>query len=31
MERCKVEEPGLREIETGHFVRCHLYDEKGRN
>jgi len=30
MERCKTEEPALREIETGHFVRCHLYDDKGR-
>jgi len=23
-ERCKVEEPALREIEPGHFVACHL-------
>jgi len=30
MERCKTEEPALKEIETGHFVRCHLYDAKGR-
>ncbi len=26
MERCKAEEPELREIEPGHFVACHLYD-----
>ena len=23
-ERCKVEEPALRELEPGHFVACHL-------
>ncbi len=23
--RCPVENPELREIEPGHFVRCHLY------
>ncbi len=28
MERCKVEEPVQREIEPGHFVVCHLYDEE---
>ena len=22
--RCREEEPALEEIETGHFVRCHL-------
>ncbi|SFB29736.1 peptide/nickel transport system ATP-binding protein/oligopeptide transport system ATP-binding protein [Acetitomaculum ruminis DSM 5522] len=25
-QRCKDEEPKLREIEPGHFVACHLYD-----
>jgi len=24
-ERCRVEEPQLREIEPGHYVACHLY------
>ena len=24
-ERCRIEEPQLREIEPGHFVACHLY------
>ena len=28
MERCKVEAPQQREIEPGHYVVCHLYDEK---
>ncbi len=28
MERCKVEAPVQREIEPGHFVVCHLYDEE---
>lgn len=28
MERCKTEEPVQREIEPGHFVVCHLYDEE---
>ena len=27
MERCKVEAPVQREIEPGHYVVCHLYDE----
>ena len=27
MECCKCEEPVQREIEPGHFVACHLYDE----
>jgi oligopeptide/dipeptide ABC transporter ATP-binding protein len=31
MDRCKTEEPKLREIEAGHFVRCHLYGDKGRD
>lgn len=26
MDRCKVEEPALREVEPDHFVSCHLYD-----
>ena len=25
-ERCRQEEPALREIKPGHFVACHLYD-----
>jgi len=29
-DRCKVEEPKLKEVEPGHFVACHLYD-KGEN
>ncbi len=29
MECCKVEEPVQKEIEPGHFVVCHLYDEQG--
>ncbi|MBQ8264387.1 MAG: ABC transporter ATP-binding protein [Oscillospiraceae bacterium] len=28
MERCKVEAPVQREIEPGHYVVCHLYDEE---
>ena len=28
MERCKVEAPVQREVEPGHFVVCHLYDEE---
>ena len=28
MERCKEEAPVQREIEPGHFVVCHLYDEE---
>ena len=27
MERCKYEAPIQREIEPGHYVVCHLYDE----
>ncbi len=26
-DRCKVEEPKLKEVESGHFVACHLYDK----
>ncbi|MFP3214130.1 MAG: ABC transporter ATP-binding protein [Nitrososphaeria archaeon] len=26
-DRCKVEEPKLKEVEPGHFVACHLYDK----
>jgi len=26
MDRCKVEEPVLREVAEDHFVSCHLYD-----
>lgn len=26
MERCKVEEPALREVAPEHWVSCHLYD-----
>ena len=28
MERCKVEVPQQREIEPGHYVVCHLYDQE---
>ncbi len=31
MERCKTEEPIQREIEPGHFVVCHLYDEERKH
>lgn len=31
MERCKVEAPTQREVEPGHFVVCHLYDEEGKD
>ena len=27
-ERCKCEVPAQREVEAGHFVVCHLYDEQ---
>ena len=27
MERCKVETPVQREVEPGHYVVCHLFDE----
>ena len=27
MERCKHEAPVQREIEPGHYVVCHLYDD----
>ncbi len=27
MERCKAEAPVQKEVEPGHFVVCHLYDE----
>ena len=30
MDRCRQEEPPLREIEAGHFVACHLYDGQGK-
>ena len=26
MERCKVETPQIREVQSGHWVRCHLHD-----
>ena len=28
MDICRVEEPEWREVEPGHFVACHLYNEK---
>ena len=30
-ERCRGEEPALREISNGHFVSCFLADEKGKD
>jgi len=30
-DRCKVEEPKLKEVEPGHFVACHLYDKGDQN
>ena len=27
MERCKEETPVQREVEPGHYVVCHLYDD----
>ena len=29
MARCAQEEPTMRQIRPGHFIACHLYDEKG--
>lgn len=29
MERCTVEDPVMKELEPGHVVRCHLFDEDG--
>ncbi len=26
--RCKIEKPVVCEIESGHFVCCHLYDKQ---
>ncbi len=26
LEKCRQEEPQLKEIQPGHFVACHLYD-----
>ena len=31
MEICSRELPILRELSTGHWVRCHLYNEQGEN
>ena len=31
MEKCKTEAPQPREIEPGHFVVCHLYDNEPEN
>ena len=28
MEICKLFDPEARELEPGHYVKCHLYDEK---
>ncbi|MCK9251840.1 MAG: dipeptide ABC transporter ATP-binding protein [Clostridiaceae bacterium] len=28
MDRCKIIEPEQRELEPGHFVACHLYDQE---
>ena len=30
-ENCDKESPELREVESGHFVSCHLYDKKGEH
>ncbi len=30
-DRCKVEEPKLKEVEPGHYVACHLYDKGDSN
>jgi len=30
MERCRKEEPELREVGAGHWVRCHLMEESGQ-
>ena len=31
MAKCKCEAPKQREIEPGHFVVCHLYDDVKNN
>ena len=31
MELCRLKEPELKEIEPGHFVRCHLYGVERRS
>lgn len=28
-DRCSLESPRLQEVEKGHFVACHLYEEEG--
>lgn len=28
-EMCSLHTPAMREVQPGHFVACHLYDEKG--
>ena len=28
LEKCKTEAPQQKEIEPGHFVTCHLYDDQ---
>jgi oligopeptide/dipeptide ABC transporter ATP-binding protein len=30
MDRCRMEEPPLRELRPGHFAACHLYDGAGQ-
>jgi oligopeptide transport system ATP-binding protein len=29
MKECQISMPEIREVETGHFVACHLFDQKG--